>query len=95
VSPPGRQRKWTLGAQADEPPLGVEDVVQRVEVARIRSPAVMQDENALRVTGGGPHEVLNRIDLHRSTLTTTRPLLVTLSTFGDLSSSSTLRAPKV
>jgi hypothetical protein len=33
----------------------------------------MQDENALRVTGGGPHEVLNRIDFHRSTLTTTRP----------------------
>jgi len=62
------QRERTLGAKPHEAPLGIEDVEQRVEIARIGPPAVMKDESTLRLTGGRPNEMLNRVDLHRPTL---------------------------
>ena len=45
---PGRQSEWALRAQANETPLGIEDVEQGKEVARIGPPAVNEERGRPR-----------------------------------------------
>ena len=50
----GRQLERPARSDAEEPPLRVERVEQRVQVVLVGPAPVEEDERALRLAGGGP-----------------------------------------
>jgi hypothetical protein len=56
-----REGQRAAGRDAEQPPLGVEQIEQREEVALVRSAPVEQHEEPCRLTGGRACHVAKRV----------------------------------